>query len=167
MSNPEVDGSKRAIVPPDLEPEPQWYSSTASRFFGNLRVEVTAGVLYAALASLPIVFVARGCNFKAMVTTHGHTTALLGLWALVVSLGYPLWAWLETSAFEKWVRSRPAAQRVVERAYFKSIGDCTRNFWAAVIAVYAIAGLWTNASAVSQNSPPPQQSQRTSHGICP
>jgi hypothetical protein len=56
-------------------------------------------------------------------------------------LGYPLWVWLETRSFERWVRDKPVAQRAIERAYFKLMADSAKNFWTALLAIYSVGGL--------------------------
>ena len=71
-----------------------------------------------------------------------HNSRHVLLWALVSSLGVPLWVWLETMQFEAWVRTlADERQRAVERSYFKLMSDSAKTFWSALLAIYSVGGL--------------------------
>jgi hypothetical protein len=128
----ESDGPIQPQVDAAHEPEPAWYSGR-ERFFGNLLVHRAAGVIYGLVVLLPLVswvFIGRPQTMPRSVA--------LG-WAMVVALGWPGWSWLETIAFEKWVRTVDVSRRATERAYFKLMTDAAKAFWTAVILVYATA----------------------------
>ncbi len=124
------------------EPEaaPTWYvygGTAKARFFGNMYWHSAFSVVYACAAIAPIVwFLHDPASLKLWI----NSIAVLP-WVIFASLAYPLWVWLEARAFEKWVRTKPATQRAVERAYFKLMADSAKNFWAALLAIYSVGGL--------------------------
>ena len=127
------------IVPSTDEPldvpeaAPKWYREGPG-FFGNLKVSRVAGAIYGVVALAPLGAWALGFEGVSKLQPQ-HAL----IWAVFVAMGWPVWAWLETMSFERWVRSRPTAERPIERSYFKQMNDCAKSFWAAVVFVYAVA----------------------------
>jgi hypothetical protein len=122
------------------EPAPTWYAyggTAKGRIFGNMYFHAAFSVVYACAAIAPIVwFLHEPVSLKQWI----NSIAVLP-WVLFASLAYPLWVWLEARAFEKWVRNKPTNLRAIERAYFKLMADSAKNFWAALLAIYAVGGL--------------------------
>ncbi|MGE3815240.1 MAG: hypothetical protein AB7G68_08610 [Nitrospiraceae bacterium] len=77
---------------------------------------------------------------ELLAWVQGHPWFSL-LWASVVALGYPTWAWIETMVFERWVRKLPEVQRKVERAHYQLHVGMAKNFWQAIMQMYTVAGL--------------------------
>jgi hypothetical protein len=103
-----------------VEPRPLWYQRR-SGFFSYRWIRVTAFVIYAFFVLSPLVWWAL-CG-----SLPSFSTRRLGIvWAMVIALAYPTWAWGETLAFEKWVRGLDPASRKRERAYFKLQSDCAK-----------------------------------------
>jgi hypothetical protein len=120
------------------EPDPQWYKQTGWRF-GNQRLNYFASAIYVLLVGTPLVlFVVFPQEFLVWVKSHASHVAV---WAVVATMAYPSWAWLEMQAFEPWVRLLPEEQRAIERAFFKVNNDLAKNFWTAVFGIYATAGI--------------------------
>lgn len=116
---------------------PHWYRRRTG-FFGRKPIQFTAGAIYAIVALYPLLHSAICQRLPAW--THGRYAID---WALVVTLGYPTWAWLETIAFNRWVYDEPLTEqaRLREQAYFNAMSDRAAKFWQAVIAAYAAAAL--------------------------
>ena len=120
------------------EQEPQWYKQSGT-VFGNQRVNYAASAIYCLMVGVPLVlFVLLGTEFLAWVKSH---PTYVSLWAMVATMAYPSWAWLEMQAFEPWVRKQPEKRRAIERAFFKTNNDLAKNFWAALFGIYATAGI--------------------------
>jgi hypothetical protein len=120
------------------EPEPQWYKQTG-RVFGNQRVNYLASGIYVILVGAPFaLFLAYQQNFLVWVKAH---PGYVSVWAVIATMAYPTWAWLEMQAFEPWVRTKPEKQRLIERAFFKTNNDLAKNFWSALFGIYATAGI--------------------------
>jgi hypothetical protein len=127
------DSSPKTDTP---EPAPEWYSRTEG-FFGNPTVHCIASIIYIVVALAPLVLFALTGVIPRWLTTH-----VAFLWALFVSAAYPVWSWTETLAFERWVREFDENTRERERAYYSLMRDHAKSFWAGLLAVYTIAGLW-------------------------
>lgn len=127
-----------------------WYQRGIG-FWGNLYWQWTASAAYLLLAYTPLVVYALN-GFDPPDAKNFAQSCLGIMWALVVSVGYPLWSWGEIRAFERWATSEAAKRQLSkdeldrERAYFKLMMDSAKNFWSAVLAIYTIAGLWTLAT---------------------
>ncbi|RRS02902.1 hypothetical protein EIP75_18260 [Aquabacterium soli] len=120
------------------EPEPQWYKQSG-RFFGNQTINYWASAIYIALVTAPFVlFLLYQQDFLDKVKSNPVPASI---WAVVATLAYPSWAWLEMQAFEPWVRKLPEKQRAVERAFYKTNNDLAKNFWSALFGIYATAGI--------------------------
>ena len=119
---------------------PEWYNREDG-IFGNLPVHYIASVLYALIALVPaVLYLKYGDGLKSWPSVKQ-----LGLvWALIVSVAYPTWSWLEVRAFERWLREEGKDEATCkrERDYFKLMNDCARSFWTAVLAIYTLAGIW-------------------------
>lgn len=120
------------------EPTPEWYSRTGWRF-GSMYLHVAASIVHVAICLAPLVatLVWKG---ELLAWVQGHPWFSL-LWASVVALGYPTWAWIETMVFERWVRKLPEVQRKVERAHYQLHVGMAKNFWQAIMQMYTVAGL--------------------------
>ncbi len=128
-----------------------WYQWGCG-FFGNMLWQGAATLIYFLLAFVPLYLWARGRYEKSRVQAFAQS--LVGIcWAFLVSTGYPLWAWFESRSFEHWVVTIDIALRADQRAYFKLMMDCAKNFWTAVLATYTIAGLWGVAMKESPTKP--------------
>lgn len=122
----------------EAEADPQWYKQ-AGWSFGDMRFNYAASAIYGLIVATPfLLFVLFQQDFPAWVKTHAPHVAT---WAVVATLAYPAWAWLEMQAFEPWVRQQPEKQRAIERAFFKTNNDLAKNFWTAVFGIYATAGI--------------------------
>ena len=120
------------------EPEPRWYKQR-HRLFGNQPVNYVASATYAVLVGTPFfLFLFFQSSFLRWVTAN---VSVVAVWAVVATMAYPAWAWLEMQAFEPWVRKQPENQRAIERAFFKANNDLAKNFWSALIGIYATAGI--------------------------
>jgi hypothetical protein len=120
-----------------------WYQH-GDGFFGNLYWQWLASAVYFVLAFLPLViFAINDYNIDSVKTFAKSGVGLA--WAFFVATGYPLWTWGEVRAFERWADTQPSEISTRERAYFKLMTDCSKNFWAGVLATYTIAGLWALA----------------------
>lgn len=135
-----MDQSSQINIP---EPKPEWYSQGGG-FFGNKYTHNIASTIYALVALAPALwFVFCG----ELPETYGICMCLIKFaafgWALFVSVGYPIWSWLETREFEEWVRSlQDEGARERERAYYSLMREHSKSFWAGFLAIYTIAGLW-------------------------
>jgi hypothetical protein len=121
-----------------VEPIPQWYKRTGWRF-GSMHLHVTASIFHVAICITPlgaVLFLGE----ELLKWSKGHPWIVL-MWISVVALGYPTWAWVETLIFEKWVRNLPEAQRKIERAHYQLHAGMAKNFWQAVMQMYAVASL--------------------------
>jgi hypothetical protein len=65
------------------------------------------------------------------------------LWAMLVGLGYPAWAWLETRAFDAWLATVDAAARPAAQARFTARTSHARMFWLGVLAAYVAAAAFS------------------------
>lgn len=120
------------------EPVPTWYERQ-NWGFGDIRLHVIASGLYLIVALAPLVSYVY-CEYSLPSLAKECPTLLL-LWTGFVALGYPIWSWCESSAFERWVRAKSEAERKAERAYFTLHAGLAKNFWTAVLAIYTVAGL--------------------------
>ena len=120
------------------ELSPQWYEQRG-RIFGNQRVNYCASGIYVILVGTPFaLFLLYQAQFLVWVKAN---PGYVSVWAVVATMAYPTWAWLEMQAFEPWVRALPAKQRLVERAFFKTNNDLAKSFWSALFGIYATAGI--------------------------
>lgn len=120
------------------EPTPQWYRRTGWRF-GSMYLHVVASSGHVAICLAPLVSaIFWPGELFAWAQAH-HWGAFL--WLSVVALGYPTWAWVETMVFERWVRTLPEVERKLERAYYKLHVGMAKDFWQAVMQMYAVASL--------------------------
>lgn len=131
-----TDGAGSHLV---SEPTPQWYSRTGRCFFGNMYVHWPFSILYVVLCITPLIS-ALVWKEQVLTWTQGHPWPSF-VWALVVALGYPSWAWLETIAFERWVRTLSESARKLERAHYQLHVGMAKNFWQAVMQMYTVASL--------------------------
>lgn len=134
------EGMMTQVLSDKQEPEARWYSKKKRFFaFGNLTYHYVASFIYSLVALTPILLFVYFGDIPEWLTPH---RAFLFLWALFVSMGYPVWSWLETRKFECWVGCFDTDTRKRERDYYVLMRDHARSFWAALLAVYAIAGVW-------------------------
>jgi hypothetical protein len=132
------DENACAAVKNDREPHPTWYQRPGWQF-GSMKLHVSVSVLYLSIALLPLAqYLHAGYKVPNWPTEN---PTLLFFWAAFVALAYPVWAWREAGVFERWVRELPEQQRKAERAYFSLHAALAKNFWAAVLAIYTVAGL--------------------------
>jgi hypothetical protein len=110
------------------EAAPQWLNG---KKFGYVLLWIL-GLLW---MIAPLIAVPVG-HFISMECAKRHPWYVLA-WATSAALAYPAFAALENQCFESWVRHKTVAQRLVERAAFKTNTDLTKNFWAAVLGIYA------------------------------
>lgn len=96
-------------------------------------------ILYVVLCITPLIS-ALVWKEQVLTWTQGHPWPSF-VWALVVALGYPSWAWLETIAFERWVRTLSESTRKLERAHYQLHVGMAKNFWQAVMQMYTVASL--------------------------
>ena len=120
------------------EPKPTWYAHEKRKMLG-IPIHFLAGASYVLVALAPLLLYAL-FEAKAAEWAAAHPVASL-IWAVVVALGYQTWAWFEARLFEPWVRTCPAEQRPIERAYFKLNSDLAKSFCAGVVAIYTVVAL--------------------------
>jgi hypothetical protein len=117
------------------EPMPGWYwrKDAGGCVFGYFWPHCIATVVYVLAILAPLAWIATrdGLPFG--------DRRLAVAWGLLIAIGYPAWSWLETRAFEEWVRAKDKTTRDRERAYFKLMSDHGKTFWGSVVAIYAIA----------------------------
>jgi hypothetical protein len=123
----------------DVEAEPTWYLQKGIRF-GSWWVHVAAASVFVVIAFAPLVLHFRFPSLRVLAFAREWPDLAI-MWAAVTALGYPIWAWLEAGAFERWVRKHPETQRKVERAYFTMHTSLAKNLWTAALAVYSAVGL--------------------------
>lgn len=102
-------------------------------------LHVTASIVHVAICVAPLGAALFQVE-ELLKWSKGHPWVVLW-WISIVALGYPAWAWFETLVFEKWVRNLPVAQRKIERAHYRLHAGMAKNFWQAVMHMYAIASL--------------------------
>lgn len=121
------------------EPIPKWYRRTGWCFFGNMYVHWTFSILHVVICLSPLAF---GLIWREelLAWTKQHPWVAF-LWVSVVALGYPAWTWIETMVFEGWVRALPEGERKLERAHYQLHVGLAKNFWEAVMQMYAVASL--------------------------
>jgi hypothetical protein len=122
----------------DRESNPTWYMRRGWKY-GDMRLHILVSVVYLTVALFPLAQFLHG-DYQVPLWPKMHPTLLM-VWAAFVALAYPLWAWGEASVFERWVRQLPETQRKAERSYFSLHSSLAKNFWAAVLAIYTVAGL--------------------------
>lgn len=131
--------------------EIQWYRRKG--FVSNLSVCKLLGAIYAVFALLPFLyFIYEGSiplNQADHIFSKPWKVRALLFWAIIISIAYPLWAFKETSTFESWLLAekqkrnrKPKIIEAEERNYFLAMQGQAKSFWAGVLAIYTIAGLW-------------------------
>ncbi|MBI3425925.1 MAG: hypothetical protein HY011_23595 [Acidobacteria bacterium] len=129
---------------PQVITAPQWYNRTDG-IFGNLPIHYIASVIYASIALAPAALYLLFGSELGTGLKNLWWAKLLGLiWALIVSVALPTWSWLEARAFERWLIDKEFDLDTckIERDYFKLMNDSAKNFWAGVLAIYTLAGIW-------------------------
>ena len=131
--------------------EIQWYKRVG--YVSNLKLCAFLGCAYAIFVLLPLFY----CLWKGVIpidkadellVSEWHVRVLV-LWAILASIAYPAWAFVETSKFESWLLQEKQKQdrnpQIIEseeRNYFTAMQSQAKSFWAGILAVYTIAGLW-------------------------